>query len=102
MKKYRSIEPHTIRTGKPQSSISETISTGALRVAGSSIPSETVCPASIEETAKLYNPNMKMDILVIPPRVDSDHVCCRWKLSMRDEDDPEYVPVELSPRRRAR
>jgi hypothetical protein len=61
-----------------------------------------VCPASIEETAKLYNPNMKMDILAIPPRVDSDHVCCRWKLSMRDEDDPEYVPVELSPRRPAR
>ena len=28
------------------------------------------CPASIEETAKLYNPNMKMDVLAIPPRVD--------------------------------
>jgi hypothetical protein len=55
-----------------------------------------VCPASIEETAKLYNPNMKMDILAIPPRVDADHVCCRWKLSMRDEDDPQYVPVQLS------
>ncbi len=55
-----------------------------------------VCPASIEETAKLYNPNMKMDILAIPPRVDADHVCCKWKLSMRDESDPQYVPVELS------
>jgi hypothetical protein len=55
-----------------------------------------VCPASIEETAKLYNPNMKMDILAIPPRVDADHVCCRWQLSMRDESDPEYVPVELT------
>jgi hypothetical protein len=55
-----------------------------------------VCPASIEETAKLYHPNMKMDILAIPPRPSAEHVCCVWKLSMRDEDDPEYVPVELT------
>ena len=55
-----------------------------------------VCPASIEQTAKLYNPNMKMDILAIPPRPDSDHVCCVWKLSMRTPDDPEYMPVELT------
>ena len=54
------------------------------------------CPASIEETAKLYNPNMKMEILAIPPRVDDTHVCCRWKLSMRTPDDPEFVPVDLS------
>ena len=53
------------------------------------------CPASIEETAKLYNPNMKMDVLAIPPRVDDTHICCRWKLSMRTPDDPEYVPVQL-------
>jgi hypothetical protein len=43
----------------------------------------------------MYNPNMKVDILAIPPRVDTDHVCCKWKLSMRDADDPDYVPVEL-------
>jgi hypothetical protein len=55
-----------------------------------------VCPASIEETAKLYHPNMKMDILAIPPRPDADHVCCVWRLSMRDESDPQYVPVELT------
>ena len=55
-----------------------------------------VCPASIEETARLYNPNMRMDILAIPPRVDDDHVCCVWKLSMRDESDPQYVPVEIT------
>ena len=42
-----------------------------------------------------YNPNMKVDILAIPPRVSSENVCCKWKLSMRDESDPEYVPVEL-------
>jgi hypothetical protein len=23
-------------------------------------------------------------------------VCCKWMFSMRDEDDPEYVPVELT------
>ncbi len=56
------------------------------------------CPASIEETAKLYNPNMKMDILAIPPRVDDSHVCCHWQLSMRTPDDPEYVPIELTPK----
>ncbi len=55
-------------------------------------------PASIEETAKLYNPNMKMDILAIPPRVDDTHVCCKWQLSMRSPDDPEYVPVDLPQR----
>ena len=56
----------------------------------------TTCPASIEETAKLYNPNMKMDVLAIPPRVDDSHICCRWKLSMRTPDDPQYVEVKLS------
>ena len=54
------------------------------------------CPASIEETAKLYNPNMKMDVLAIPPRVDDTQVCCKWQLSMRTPDDPEYVRVELT------
>jgi hypothetical protein len=48
----------------------------------------------------MYNPNMKVEILAIPPRVDAGDVCCRWRLSMRDEDDPEYVPVELKPRPR--
>ena len=58
-----------------------------------------VCPASIEETAKLYNPNMKMEILQIPPRASEGHAPCRWRLSMRDESDPEYVPVELGEKR---
>jgi hypothetical protein len=56
----------------------------------------STCPASLIETAKMYNPNMKVDILAIPPRVSSEHVCCKWRLSMRDPDDPEYVPVELT------
>jgi len=56
----------------------------------------STCPASLIETAKMYNPNMKVDILAIPPRIDTENVCCKWKLSMRTEDDPEYVPVELS------
>jgi hypothetical protein len=54
------------------------------------------CPASIIETARLYNPNMKLDILAIPPRVDANHVCCKWQLSMRKPDDPEYVPVTVT------
>ena len=56
----------------------------------------STCPASLIETAKMYNPNMKVEILAIPPRIDVENVCCKWKLSMRDEDDPEYVPVELT------
>jgi hypothetical protein len=55
----------------------------------------STCPASLIETAKMYNPNMKVDILAIPPRIDVENVCCKWQLSMRDESDPEYVPVEL-------
>jgi hypothetical protein len=56
----------------------------------------STCPASLIETAKMYNPNMKVEILAIPPRIDDGNVCCKWKLSMRDEDDPEFVPVELT------
>ena len=58
----------------------------------------STCPKSMIVTTQMYNPNMKVDILAIPPRVDPDNVCCKWQFSMRDEDDPEYVPVNLSPR----
>jgi hypothetical protein len=56
----------------------------------------STCPKSMIVTTKLYNPNMKVDILAIPPRVDDGDVCCKWRFSMRDESDPEYVPVELT------
>jgi hypothetical protein len=51
------------------------------------------CPESIIATAKMYDPNMKVDILAIPPRLSKDDICCKWKLSIRDKSDPEYVPV---------
>jgi len=56
--------------------------------------SHTSCPAAIIETAKMYNPYMKVEILAIPPRVSKDEVCCKWRLSIRDESDPEYVRPE--------
>ncbi|MEX2293896.1 MAG: hypothetical protein WD691_08935 [Acidimicrobiales bacterium] len=56
----------------------------------------STCPKSMIVTTKMYNPNMKVDILAIPPRVDDGNVCCKWQFSMRDEDDPEYVPVTIS------
>jgi hypothetical protein len=56
----------------------------------------STCPKSMIVTTKMYNPNMKVDILAIPPRKDPDDVCCKWRFSMRDESDPEYVPVELT------
>ncbi len=59
--------------------------------------SHVTCPASIIETAKLYNPNMKVEILAIPPRVSKDDVCCRWRLSIRDESDPEYAGPTARP-----
>jgi hypothetical protein len=56
----------------------------------------STCPKSMIETTKMYNPNMQVEILAIPPRVSDDNVCCKWRFSMRDEDDPEYVPIQLT------
>jgi hypothetical protein len=59
----------------------------------------STCPKSMIVTTKMYNPNMKVDILAIPPRRDPGDVCCKWRFSMRNEDDPEYVPVTLTAKR---
>jgi hypothetical protein len=56
----------------------------------------STCPKSMIVTTKFYNPNMKVDILAIPPRKAEGDVCCKWRFSMRDESDPEYVPIELT------
>ena len=56
----------------------------------------STCPKSMIVTTKMYNPNMVVDILAIPPRMDPGDVCCKWRFSMRDESDPEYVPVSLT------
>jgi hypothetical protein len=56
----------------------------------------STCPKSMIVTTKMYDPNMKVDILAIPPRRDPGDVCCKWRFSMRDETDPEHVPVELT------
>jgi hypothetical protein len=61
----------------------------------------STCPKSMIVTTKFYNPSMKVDILAIPPRKNPDDVCCKWQFSMRDEDDPEYVPVSLGSKPRA-
>ena len=61
--------------------------------------SHTSCPAAIIETAKMYDPNMKVEILAIPPRVSKDEVCCKWRLSIRDESDPEFIRPETGGRR---
>jgi hypothetical protein len=58
----------------------------------------STCPKSMIETTRMYNPNMKVEILAIPPRRDPGDVCCKWRFSMRSEDDPEYVPVALRSR----
>ena len=51
----------------------------------------STCPKSMIVTTKLYNPNMKVEILAIPPRKDPGNVCCKWRFSMRTPDDPEYA-----------
>ena len=53
----------------------------------------STCPKSMIVTTAMYNPDMKVDILAIPPRKDEGDVCCKWRFSMRDESDP--VPVTL-------
>lgn len=58
----------------------------------------STCPKSMIVTTRMYNPNMKVDILAIPPRKDPGDVCCKWRFSMRTPDDPDYVPVELTPK----
>jgi hypothetical protein len=59
----------------------------------------STCPKSMIETTRMYHPNMKVEILAIPPRRDPGDVCCKWRFSMRAEDDPEYVPVDLTAKR---
>jgi hypothetical protein len=61
----------------------------------------STCPKSMIVTTTMYNPNMKVEILAIPPRKDPGDVCCKWRFSMRDEDDPEYVPVAFTPKPRS-
>src|SRR5262249_7304573 len=56
----------------------------------------STCPKSMIVTTKLYNPNMKVEILAIPPRRDPGDVCCKWRFSMRGEDRGEYVRVPLT------
>ena len=56
----------------------------------------STCPKSMIVTTQMYNPNMKVEILAIPPRVDPGNVCCKWRFSMRDADDPEFIPVSLT------
>jgi hypothetical protein len=56
----------------------------------------STCPKSMIVTTQMYDPNMKVEILAIPPRKDPGDVCCKWRFSMRDEDDPDYVPVALT------
>lgn len=51
----------------------------------------STCPKSMIVTTKLYNPNMKVEILAIPPRKAPGDVCCKWQFSMHAPDDPEYV-----------
>ncbi len=46
----------------------------------------STCPKSMIVTTKLYNPNMAVDILAIPPRADDGDVCCKWRFSMSEAD----------------
>ena len=60
----------------------------------------STCPKSMIVTTQMYNPNMKVEILAIPPRVDPGNVCCKWRFSMRTPDDPEYVKDAGEPTRK--
>jgi hypothetical protein len=60
----------------------------------------STCPKSMIVTTRFYNPNMKVDILAIPPRKDPGDVCCKWRFSMRTPDDPDYVEIAAVASRR--
>lgn len=55
----------------------------------------STCPKSMIVTTEYYDPNMKVDILAIPPRVEDGDVCCRWQFSI-DENKTGPAPVELT------
>lgn len=55
----------------------------------------STCPKSMIVTTEYYDPNMKVDILAIPPRVDDGDVCCRWQFSI-DDTKSGPAPVELT------
>ena len=48
----------------------------------------STCPKSMIETTRMYHPNMKVEILAIPPRRDPGDVCCKWRFSMRVRGRP--------------
>jgi hypothetical protein len=43
----------------------------------------STCPKSMIVTTEMYNPDMQVEILAIPPRRDPGDVCCKWRFSMR-------------------
>jgi len=57
----------------------------------------STCPKSMIVTTRLYDPNMKVEILAIPPRKAPGDVCCKWRFSMRSPDDPEFVKAPGQP-----
>jgi hypothetical protein len=44
----------------------------------------STCPESMIVSTTYYDPDMQVEILAIPPRVDEGDVCCRWRFSLRD------------------
>ena len=56
----------------------------------------STCPKSMIETTRMYNAeHLEGGHPRHPPSQGPGDVCCKWRFSMRDEDDPEYVPVTL-------
>lgn len=47
-------------------------------------------PPCIGNSARLYDPEMKVKILAFPPRDGSDEVCCKWELYY-DNDAPRVT-----------
>jgi hypothetical protein len=43
----------------------------------------------------LLGEELPLHVPEVDDRDDPGDVCCKWRFSMRTEDDPAYVPVEL-------
>ncbi len=62
----------------------------------------STCPASLIETARMYNPNMKVDILCDPSSEGCGRRVLQVEAQHADRGRSEYVPVELGCKSSAR
>ena len=57
----------------------------------------STCPPAIKSMAKLYNEDIDLNVLAMPPRKSKDHICCKFEVfnkSCAEKSSPE-VNLEI-------